>query len=187
MEPGDLTSAHSAVTTLVRGLDAADWSRSTPCPDWDVAAVVRHVVVGERAFTTSLAGLPYDLPALSAEVADLPEATLPDVLESTGAALREALAASGPGEYPTGIGPLPAPAILDLRTIEALTHGWDVARGTGRPLDVPEQVAERALEASRLLMARLPADRTPFAPPQPVDDAAPAVDRLAALLGRRPG
>jgi hypothetical protein len=33
-------------------------------------------------------------------------------------------------------------------------------------------------------MARLPPDRTPFAPPQDVTDDAPALDRLAALLGR---
>ena len=33
-------------------------------------------------------------------------------------------------------------------------------------------------------MERLPPDRTPFGPPQPVADDAPAIDRLAALLGR---
>ncbi|MQW75852.1 TIGR03086 family protein [Nocardioides sp. dk4132] len=187
MDLEDLAHAHRAVAALARGLDAADWSRTTPCPDWDVAAVVRHLVVGEQAFTTSLTGVPYDLSEVSAEVDDMPDAVLPDVLESAGDTLREALAVAGPGEYPTGIGPLPLGAIAELRTIETLTHGWDVARATGRSLDVPEQVSQRALQASRRLMTRLPVDRTPFAPPQPVDDAAPAADRLAALLGRRPG
>ena len=187
MDLEDLSHAHRTVAALARGLDAADWSRTTPCPDWDVAAVVRHLVIGEQAFTTALAGVPYDLPAVAAEVAEMPDAVLPDVLESAGETLRDALSVAGPGEYPTGIGPLPARAIVELRTIEALTHGWDVARATGRPLGVPEEVAERALAASHRLMTLLPADRTPFAPPQPVDDAAPAADRLAALLGRRPG
>jgi hypothetical protein len=33
-------------------------------------------------------------------------------------------------------------------------------------------------------MERLPPDRSPFAAPQAVADDAPAIDRLAALLGR---
>ncbi len=187
MDLEDLADTHRTVTVLARALDPVDWSRATPCPEWDVAAVVRHLVIGEQTFTTALTGVPYDLSEVSAEVAEMPDAVLPDVLESAGETLREALALAGPGEYRTGIGPLPVRAIVELRTIEALTHGWDVARATGRPLGVPEEVAERALAASQRLMTLLPADRTPFAPPQPVGDAAPAADRLAALLGRRPG
>jgi hypothetical protein len=35
-------------------------------------------------------------------------------------------------------------------------------------------------------MERLPPGRSPFAPPVEVADDEPALDRLAALLGRRP-
>jgi hypothetical protein len=45
-------------------------------------------------------------------------------------------------------------------------------------------VAERAITDSLALMERLPPERTPFGPPQRVADDAPAIDRLAALLGR---
>ena len=100
--------------------------------------------------------------------------------------LREALAAADPaGAYPTGLGPMPPQAVDELRTIEALVHGWDVARGSGRGLEVDAAVAERAITASHALMERLPPDRTPFAPPVEIADDAPALDRLAALLGRR--
>ncbi|NPC95742.1 TIGR03086 family metal-binding protein [Nocardioides sp. zg-DK7169] len=187
MDLEDLMHVHRGVAALARGLDPADWSRATPCPGWDVAAVVRHLVDGEQAFTTSLSGVPYDLAAVYAEVEELPDVLLAEVLESAGDTLREALAVAGPGSYPSGLGPMPAPAIAELRTIEALTHGWDVARATGHPLEVSDEVAERALEASRRFLLRLPPDRTPFGPSQQVDDAAPAADRLAALLGRRPG
>jgi hypothetical protein len=37
---------------------------------------------------------------------------------------------------------------------------------------------------SRVQVGRVPADRTPFGPSQPVADDAPPLDRLAALLGR---
>ncbi len=187
MDLNDLTHAHRAVAALTLGLDRADWARATPCPDWDVAAVVRHLVAGDRAFSTALGGVPYDLPVVTAEVAEIPDEALPGALADAGDALRAGLAAAGPGAFPSGIGPMPAPAIAELRTIEALTHGWDLARATGLPFEAPEDVLERALGASRRLMERLPADRTPFAPPRPVDEGASAADRLAALLGRDPG
>ena len=81
---------------------------------------------------------------------------------------------------------MPAPAVEQLRTIEALVHGWDVGRGVGRLLQVHHDVLERALEHSRALMERLPPERTPFSPPVPLDDGAPPLDRLVALLGRDP-
>ena len=184
MDLDDLTQAQSAVTELLGGLRPDDWARPTPCEDWDVAAVVRHLAVGERAFTTSLGGVAYELPVIAAELADVPDEDLPGTYASGAAHLRDALASAGAGPFPTGIGPMPAPAIAELRTIEALTHGWDVARGTGRLLEVADEVAERAIAHSLALMERLPADRTPFGPARPVADDAPAIDRLAALLGR---
>jgi len=54
----------------------------------------------------------------------------------------------------------------------------------GRLLVVDDDVAERAITHSLALLERLPPDRTPFGPPQPVADDARAIDRLAALLGR---
>jgi uncharacterized protein (TIGR03086 family) len=185
MDPDDLANAHAAVTSLLARLAPEDWTRPTPCGEWDVAGVTRHLVTGERAFVISLSGAPYDLPTLSAEVAAVATADLASTYDAGAAALREALAAAdGAGAFPTGIGPMPAPAITQLRTIEALTHGWDVARGAGGRLEVDDAVAERAITHSLALMERLPPERTPFGPPQPVADDAPAIDRLAALLGR---
>jgi uncharacterized protein (TIGR03086 family) len=181
----DLTRAQEAVSTVVTGLAADDWDRRTPCEDWDVAAVVRHLAVGERAFAVSLTGAAYDLASLTEELAAIAPAALAAAYEEGSLRLRDALRRADPaGAFPTGIGPLPAPAIAELRTIEALTHAWDVARAVGAPLDVAEPVAERAITDSLALLDRLPPGRTPFGPPRPVADDAPAIDRLVALLGR---
>jgi uncharacterized protein (TIGR03086 family) len=181
----DLTHAQSAVAALLGSLAPDEWSRPSPCSEWGVLAVVRHLHVGERAFATSLGGTPYDLAALTAEVSELPIAELPAAYAAGAAALRAALAAADPaGAFPTGLGPMSPVAIDRLRTVEALVHGWDVARGTGRPLTVDDAAAERAIAHSLALMERLPPDRKPFAPPVEIGDAAPAIDRLAALLGR---
>jgi uncharacterized protein (TIGR03086 family) len=187
MELDDLAHAHASVSALLAALAPDDWGRPTPCEGWDVSAVVRHLSAGERAFTTSLGGAAYDLPAITAELAAVPLADLPAAYVEGAVRLRDALASAGDGTFPTGIGPMPATAVAELRTIEALTHGWDVARGVGAPYDVDPAVAERAIGHSLALMERLPPDRTPFGPPQPVADDAPAIDRLAALLGRSVG
>jgi len=184
MDLDDLTHAQGAVSSLLANLGPDDWGRPSPCDDWDVGTVVRHLTAGESAFTTSLGGVAYDLPAITAELAAVPLADLPAAYDAGAGRLRDALAAAGDGRYPTGIGPMPAPAVAELRTIEALTHGWDVARGVGATYDVDAAVAERAIAHSLALMERLPPDRTPFGPPQPVADDAPAMDRLVALLGR---
>ncbi len=181
----DLVHAQAATSRLLAALEPDGWHRPTPCPGWSVADVVRHLTVGDRAFTVSLAGRPYDLPALTAELAPVAVGDLPAAYDAGAARLREALAAADPAAvFPTGIGPMPSGHVAELRTIEALAHGWDVAQGTGADLAVDEDVAERAIAHSLALMERLPPDRTPFAPPQPVADDAPALDRLVALLGR---
>ena len=64
-------------------------------------------------------------------------------------------------------------------------HGWDLARATGQPAEFPDDLPERELTFTRGKLADLPPDRRPFAPPRPVADDAPAIDRLAACLGRR--
>ena len=80
---------------------------------------------------------------------------------------------------------VPAAVALHLRLTELLVHGWDLAIATGQPtVGLPEDVAEQELAFSRHQLTQLPPGRMPFAPPQPVDQDAPAIDRLAALLGR---
>jgi uncharacterized protein (TIGR03086 family) len=71
-----------------------------------------------------------------------------------------------------------------VRTVETLVHGWDLARATGRPTPFPDELVEAELAFSRDLLERIPEGRQPFAPSRPVADDAPAIDRLAALLGR---
>lgn len=187
MNLDDLYHAQAAVTMVVVGVAPEDWGLPTPCDDFDVAGVLRHLTVGERAFVTSLGGTTYDLAAINADAQTIDLEDLPRAYELGARVLREALADADPAAtYPTGIGPMSPTHIAELRTIEALVHGWDMAQGFDGHLVVDDAVAERAIEYSRALIDRLPADRTPFAEPVPVADTAPAIDRLVALLGRDP-
>ena len=135
----DLGTAQAAVSDLLRLLGRDDWDRPTPCEAWDVAAVVRHLVVGERAFAVSLGGKTYDLPAIDAEVAGVADRALAAAYADAGRGLYDAMAAAGDGPFPTGLGPLPAPAVARLRTIEALP-----GRRRARPGPQPRPHADAA-------------------------------------------
>lgn len=65
------------MATLLDRFDTDDWERPSPCEQWDVGAVVRHLVVGERAFTQSLGGRAYDLAGLTEQVREVPSVDLP--------------------------------------------------------------------------------------------------------------
>jgi uncharacterized protein (TIGR03086 family) len=172
---------------LVAGLARSDWARPTPCGNWSVRDLVDHLVRSSLTFTRVLHG------EALADLSDLRDGTV-DVLQGdplaayrrAGEDLLEAFARPGVLEktFTVPVGPVPGIGALHLRTVEALVHGWDLARATGQPLEVPDALAEQELAWSRAALANLPPGRTPFGPPQPVDDAAPAIDRLAALLGR---
>jgi uncharacterized protein (TIGR03086 family) len=183
-----LTTALDGTGELVAAVTPDQWDAPTPCSEWTVRRLVNHVVGGNRLVARVLRGEP--LPPLDqlgrrASVDQLGEdaaagyrASVDDLL----AALREPGVLDRPHTLPAGT--LPGPAVVHLRTVETLVHGWDLARATGRPAPFPEELAEGELAFSRDLLGRLPEGRQPFAPSRPVADDAPAIDRLAALLGR---
>jgi uncharacterized protein (TIGR03086 family) len=166
---------------LVDAVEPGQWVLPTPCPDWTVRDVVNHLVFGHRRFAAALTGgtppAPGDGPLMNDPGA---------AYRSSAEAMLAAFRAEGALERPVTIpaGTLPGSVACELRVVEELVHGWDLARATGRPLEFRADLIEESIAFSRRQLGRIPADRTPFGPSQPVADDAPALDRLAALLGR---
>src|SRR6202043_4214242 len=80
----------------------------------------------------------------------------------------------------------PGSTVVQMRINELLIHGWDLARAIGQPDGLPEDLAEGALTLWQTRLAGRPREGMPFGVPEPVADDAPAIDRLAAFLGRKP-
>ncbi len=193
MTPDDalvpLASALEDAGELVAAVAPGQWDLPTPCSDWTVRALVNHVVAGNRLFARVLGGeqlgpdemrrihgqnqLGDDAAgAFRASADELLDAFEgPEVLQQT---------------HTVPAGTMPGAALVHLRIVETLVHGWDLARAIGRPAPFPDELAEAEIAMSRELLGRLPEGRRPFGPSQPVADDAPAIDRLAALLGRTP-
>jgi uncharacterized protein (TIGR03086 family) len=166
---------------LVSGVRDDQWDDPTPCSEWDVRGVVQHLVVGHQVFARALRG--EAVPTVPPEPASPP---LAEAYASSAADMLAAFRAPDAldGEVTVPFGTVPGAVALHLRLVDALVHGWDVAVATGQRPGHDEQLAEQELGFTAQFLTRIPAGRTPFAPSVHVTDDVPALDRLAALLGR---
>jgi uncharacterized protein (TIGR03086 family) len=183
-----LAAAVDGVGQLVTAVGEQQWELGTPCTDWTVRQLVNHLVGGDRLATRVLRGEP--LPPLDQlgrrSGQDLLGADPAGAYRTSAEALLAAFRAPGVLDraHTLPVGTLPGPAVVHLRTVETMVHGWDLARATGQPAPFPDEWVEQELPFTHGLLGRLPEGRRPFAETQPVPDDAPAIDRLAALLGR---
>lgn len=169
---------------VVAGVEPGQWRNPTPCTELDVRGVLNHLVGSNLRFAAILTGT--SGPDRAADVlGDDPVAAYQDAARR----LRDAFAQPDvlTTVYEAPFGTAPGSWMAMVRVIEVLVHGWDIAKGTGQHADFPDDIAERALEESRPQLITRPAGPgAAFAPEVEIVGDAPAIDRLAAFLGRRP-
>ncbi|WP_439383968.1 TIGR03086 family metal-binding protein [Amycolatopsis lexingtonensis] len=182
-----LARAAAATAVLLDRIEAGQWRAPTPCAEWTVRDLTGHLV----GLDLVLAAMFSDGPPPDRAADHLGEDPAGAFRRSSAALLA---AAARPGALDvvrtTSLGTTTGAERLRWRIADLLTHSWDLAQATGVPAAVPADLAERALVFVRgQLDARQRGDR--FAAPHPIDDGAPALDRLAAFTGRtvpwRPG
>jgi uncharacterized protein (TIGR03086 family) len=168
---------------LIAGVRDEQWAGPTPCSEWSTSDLVSHLIGGNRYFTALLTRTeppgPLDPASTPAGLVRAYQDSAPGLVAAFGqpGVLDEVFS------VPFG-GAAPGAVALHVRLTETLVHGWDVARATGQPASFPVDIAEQELAFSRSMLGQLPPDRHPFAPPRLERDGEPAIDRLAALLGR---
>jgi uncharacterized protein (TIGR03086 family) len=181
----ELAQALDITGGLVDGIGEGQWGAPTPCADWTVRDLVNHLVAGNRAFAMLLRGQP---PAEVRKLAGGDQLGADPVAahRESGAGMVAAFSQPGALErtVTVPIGEVPGIVALHLRLVEALVHGWDLARATTQPVTCPAGLAEQELAFTVAKLSDIPPGHSPFAPPQPAPDDAPALDRLAACLGR---
>ena len=188
MDLTTMAQACAATDRIIERITGEQLDRPTPCSDWDVRALLNHVV-GTVLLGAAL--LADTTPAVAMGPGELPAT---DVLDGdplkayrVGA---EALLAAGGGDaldrpHPTPLGDMPGAMLGGFTTLDIAVHGWDLAKATGQPPALGDDLAGTLLEFAR---RTIPAgNRTARIGPEiPVEDGASMVDRLVAYLGRRP-
>ncbi|AUG77069.1 hypothetical protein CFP65_2228 [Kitasatospora sp. MMS16-BH015] len=172
---------------LVATITPEQLSLPTPCSEYDLRALLSHVIGGiHRIAYVGEGGHAGDVVAATGEIAD---DAWPAVLTRARARVTAAWAddARLDAVAVAPWGEVPGRAALGGYVMEAVTHTWDIARATGQEAALDDTLAEAALAVAKFVLpAERRGDDVPFGPVQPIADDAPAYHQLAAWLGRRP-
>jgi uncharacterized protein (TIGR03086 family) len=163
----------------------SQWTNPTPCAEWDVRALLDHLVY-ETLWVPDLVG-----GATLEQVGDRYEGDLlgDDPAAAWTAAKEAAIdgvrAAEPDVPVHTSAGEVTAESYLTEMLFDATIHGWDLAQGIGVAHSIPDDVAAALVtwftpQVERWLAAGA------IAQPATVPDDADAATRLIALSGRNP-
>jgi len=169
----------------VMAVGVGDWGRPTPCSEWSVRDLVRHLVYEELWAPPLLAG------ATIADVGDRFEGDIlgddPQVAWKEAAA--QALAAASPGALERTVhlsfGDFPGQDYLGQLTADHVIHAWDLARS----IDADDRLDPELVEFVYNFMAPQAeqwAAAGVFAPQVDLPADADPQSKLLALSGRTP-
>jgi uncharacterized protein (TIGR03086 family) len=169
----------------VRSVAAQQWHNATPCTEWDVRALVNHLVTEQLWAPLLLDG---------ATVEDVGDRFDGDQLgddpvtawASAAAASRDAFAAPGAlrRSVELSYGRRPAQGYCQEMTLDLAVHAWDLARAIDAEERLDDELVAEVLAFIEPQVEQLAASGL-FAAPLPVAADADAQTRLLALLGRR--
>jgi uncharacterized protein (TIGR03086 family) len=169
--------------SLITTAGADDAGRPTPCTEFDVHALVDHLVGVVRRITVVSEGGDFadGVPTGSSSYDEVLAAWSSDL-----AALRAAVPTFDLTRVVTApFGTAPVAVMLGMYVGETAVHSWDLAAALGRTDLLDPALAEAVADNAR---RSIPEDREgiPFGPVVDVPADAPAYDRLLGWYGRDP-
>jgi uncharacterized protein (TIGR03086 family) len=134
MEPLQLLSRSRAqFESRLAAVRGEDLGRPTPCPGWDVATLVAHVINGDRMAIALLDGASVE-ESLSSFRPVGPDDDAMELFAAVGTELDQRFAQPGALErvvhHP--VGDVPGGMLLGFRAGDRTYHAWDLARATGQ-------------------------------------------------------
>jgi len=182
-----LERALEQTSEVIAAIPADEGGLATPCPAWDVDALVRHLIHQDlRNFLISARGGTADWQAPAGD-ADEDWTT---AFETRAGELLDVWRAADLDQMTDLPGGRQAPlgTRADQQIAELAMHSWDLAKATHQHVDLDPELAEYALAWSHQMLRpefRGPGKAFGFEIPVPAD--APSYDRLAGWFGRDPG
>jgi uncharacterized protein (TIGR03086 family) len=139
-----LRAAASAFNDVVRAIDPVQLASPTPCAEYDVRALVNHLLYWGPWLEAAARRQPAPSVAGGEREVDLTDGDWASALEKLVDALLDAFARPGAfaGMTTMGSAELPASMIADMVLAEWVLHGWDLAAATGGTLRCAPEVAE---------------------------------------------
>jgi uncharacterized protein (TIGR03086 family) len=183
-----LLDSYENAAVIVSGIVADELGQPTPCPKYDVAGLIDHLVeAGYRAAALGRGQAPP--PGDESPHVELADA--PDQLRSAAEQAAQAWGGDSSlssrytmpwGEEFTGA------YLVDMYLAELAAHAWDLARATGQIDKLDPSLALPALEGARATIKpqyrNLVEPGSPFGAEVPPAPGADDWERLAAFMGR---
>lgn len=173
--------ALAATGRIVAGIAPEQLHDPTPCEDFDVAALLNHVIGGNFWVAPLVGG------KTIAEVGDaLDRDYAPSEYRASADDADAAFSSEGAMERPVAVsyGPVPGEVYAGHRFIDVLIHGWDLAKATGQDTTLDPELVEACWTVIRPQMELLEASGM-FGTKVSVADDADSQTKLLAALGRR--
>jgi len=138
-----LSRANTAFEQRLRLVGTDDWPRPTPCSEWDVHALVNHVIGGNRRYTMLLRGASaesVDRTRTEDHLGSDPVAAFASSAGELAAVFCEDGVLTRVAHHP--IGDRTGADLLAMRVLDVTVHAWDLARA----LDVDDALEPDAVE-----------------------------------------
>jgi uncharacterized protein (TIGR03086 family) len=168
---------------VIAGVRADQMTNATPCTEWDVQALLGHTLGVVAGIGGGVRGDEAPADKSSFVLADDPAAQFRAIADGTLAAWRQADLDS---EINIGAGPMPGTAALSINLLDTSTHAWDIARATGQPDELPEELASLVLGICQNFVTDELRGFAGFHPAVDVPDDSSTTAKLVAFLGRQP-
>ncbi|MEZ5142306.1 MAG: TIGR03086 family metal-binding protein [Acidimicrobiales bacterium] len=183
-----LTVAAAEFERRLRAVRDDQWDVPTPCEDWTVRELVRHVVGGNRMSVALLDGASRDeaLGLLAGvDLGDDPVATFVAAAQAQLEAFRADGALERTCHHPAG--DMPAAQIIGFRIGDLTLHAWDLARAIGADESLDADLVQEVWDGLQPL-APIIGQIGMFGdgPSGDVPEDAPLQVRMLDLVGRRP-
>jgi uncharacterized protein (TIGR03086 family) len=186
--PSLMVPAARTCAAIVRAVPADRLGARTPCPEWDVRAIVNHLTFwAGRGVTAAHKSPPAPEPTQDHDFTAEPgwadryaeQALKCAEAWSDPAAWKGTTSLTGAEEES------PASWIGAMLLGECVLHGWDLAVATGQPVDLPDDLVQAAHD-QLVPTAAMGREYGAFGPEVPVAGTAPTLRRLLGLAGRNP-
>lgn len=185
-----LKVANSEFESRLREVRPEHWLLPTPCPGWDVRALVNHVLLGTRMSVQVLAGVPREQ-VIGALNDDLISSSSDLVADFVDLADQMVEGFSGPdgltGMVAHPAGDFPRSMFIGFRVTDGAVHAWDLATAIGGDTTLNAEMVKYAWDDAQPHREMLVATGMfGEGPSGSISDDAALQTRYLDLVGRRP-
>ena len=135
-----LRKAFEESERVIAGITPEDLSKSTPCSDWDLRALLNHTVGAVTLFAVSASG--QSIEGFDSNAERIGDDPLGAFQQASAAALQawggegvlEGMVTLPPGQMPGAVG-------ININLFDTYVHAWDIAQATGQAFSLAPELA----------------------------------------------